>query len=1233
MLKGVGKVAKIVGGKQIPEVFKFLIAAASKAESAFYGFISLLEHFLGIDLHIPNMDEFEKFGNFINDTLDAAKRKFTDGKTAVSEFYGSLADGKVKAFVDKQTDAFQNFFRNLTVEDLKREFQNATSSARSFFEQFDIHIPSLSDFRDLIGHIAVGVWNLGEKFQNAGIKISEFFSSLFTSLGSRKFGFVKKFSDETGEMADNAGENIGRTKTAFDYLISAIDFTFDVAGHIISRFVDIFKPVWDLLLQGFSDVIKDTKNLTFLDIMKIATLFMAQDMQSAITRVMDSLGGFGETLTGIGKSVGGFVEGAKGVFEGLGNALSDFQESVNAQALINIAIAVAILAGSVIALSMIDVDAGLSALFSISMLVGEMLGAMTVLSKVTVATGKLRIDTLPIIKITAAVVILAGALVKLAALDVEKLRNGLLGVTALVAELTGVALLLGRYGAAFGKGMTSLLIMAFAVSKLAKVIIALGDVKLDALLQGGAAVGAIMAAIIALSYALWAAPVNKLMALGNGVVLLAFGIKILAGAVQALGSLDNETLLKGGAGLGVMATGIIAFSYALWAAPVGKLVVVGLGLSVIAAGMTALSAAAFLFSRFSWSSLAKAGAALGGILALSALASHLINPLTLIAIAGALTVLGVALFALAIDFQILASLGWSGFLISIASLASVLFLVGVAGALLGPMVPVILSLSGAIILFGLGIGLLGAGAIALSAGLAALGPGIVIAAASVGGALGVFIAAVIEGAAEILHALALMGNALAEAFRAIGLALIEAIVSLAIPLSQGIMVLIIALLDILTEYMDPLIDKIIDFIDKFLDRLLDEVLPALGDWVWKIVVKVADILLLAIEGLVGLIPGIGQAWREGVADVRKTVNDYWDDALDARRINRSNERKMRMIEEGLVDAAGNVNIAEAGGAGAQAYVDDFLGTLRNGKQDISREAGNISGIMETVRRNTDDTSGRSGSFDDVTDRATRSVGKYSGALDILSDSIKNATGESSELTESFQNMSESLFSGQSGSFDGGEAFVNGYVDGISSQDGIAKTRIFDFGKASVDALAESIDAHSPSRKTESLAEMWGAGFIGRIETLAKPAYLASYKVGEESVNGLTNPFSTLHSGFDDLYSFSPTITPILDLSAVDDGMLYLQNEFAGAPAFGVRQTWTPDICNAEALLSLERPGTDVNRIIDEMGYLRDDVVRMGQEISRMKVYLDTGALVGEMSGPMDLALGQSQRRSVRSGRR
>ena len=351
-----------------------------------------MERFLGIDLRVPTMGDFEKFGNFINDTLDAAKKKFSDGRVALGEFYASLADGKVKEFTDKQADAFKNFFRNLTLDGLKQKLDNAKAAAKTFLEQFDIHIPTLSDFWELLDKVAGGIWNLGEKFQNAAGKVAGFFSSLFPSSGRQRTGLAKPVSDEMGGMAESVEGSVARTKTAFDYLIGAIDFVMNVAGHIVSRFVDIFRPVWDALLQGFSDVIQDTKNLSILDIMKIATVFMSNNMYSAITQVMDSLGGLGSAIADIGENISGIVEGAKGVFEGLQDTLSDFTKEINSHALINIAIAVAILAGSVIALSMVDVEAGLNALFSISLLVGEMLGAMSLLSKVAAASGKLTIN-------------------------------------------------------------------------------------------------------------------------------------------------------------------------------------------------------------------------------------------------------------------------------------------------------------------------------------------------------------------------------------------------------------------------------------------------------------------------------------------------------------------------------------------------------------------------------------------------------------------------------------------------------------------------------------------------------------------------------------------------------------------------------------------------------------------------------------------------------------------------
>lgn len=83
--------------------------------------------------------------------------------------------------------------------------------------------------------------------------------------------------------------------------------------------------------------------------------------------------------------------------------------------------------------------------------------------------------------------------------------------------------------------------------------------------------------------------------------------------------------------------------------------------------------------------------------------------------------------------------------------------------------------------------------------------------------------------------------------------------------------------------------------------------------------------------------------------------------------------------------------------------------------------------------------------------------------------------------------------------------------------GLVRDAVSDVGDISIDALAESIDAHSPSRRTRELAEMWGIGYLERIESFRRPAYMTAREVGENSVEGLTNPFSSLNSQFDDLY--------------------------------------------------------------------------------------------------------------------
>ena len=112
----------------------------------------------------------------------------------------------------------------------------------------------------------------------------------------------------------------------------------------------------------------------------------------------------------------------------------------------------------------------------------------------------------------------------------------------------------------------------------------------------------------------------------------------------------------------------------------------------------------------------------------------------------------------------------------------------------------------------------------------------------------------------------------------------------------------------------------------------------------------------------------------------------------------------------------------------------------------------------------------------------------------------------------------------------------------------------------------------------------------------------------------------------------PVIRPVLDLTDVERGMGSLNNTFAlshtsqiqNAPRTGGANAPAADLQDAARAMNA---GND--RVVGAIAGLRSDVVEMGRQMSNMQMVLDSGALIGELSGPMDDALG---RRAVRRGR-
>jgi hypothetical protein len=207
--------------------------------------------------------------------------------------------------------------------------------------------------------------------------------------------------------------------------------------------------------------------------------------------------------------------------------------------------------------------------------------------------------------------------------------------------------------------------------------------------------------------------------------------------------------------------------------------------------------------------------------------------------AAALFVVGLALMAIAPALKILGSMSWEEIGRGLLALSGVLIILGVAGSVLGPVVPTLLALGGAMLLIGLGLALAGVGLLAFSAGLAALA---VSGAAGVG-ALVIIISSIISLVPMIVETL---GRAI--------LGLIDVLVKGAPTLLAGVVVL----LNILLDGLILLIPKLIDAVLLFLDTLLT-----------KVAEKLPSIVKAGFDIIVALLTGI----RDNIAQVATIAYD------------------------------------------------------------------------------------------------------------------------------------------------------------------------------------------------------------------------------------------------------------------------------------------------------------------------------------------------------------------------
>lgn len=885
------------------------------------------------------------------------------------------------------TKIFHVFTENLligkgTADKLKRTFAGlfaifgivwdlVKAGAKFFFDLFKKigqGSGGVLDFTARLGDFLVSIHDAIErgdaftKFFDKISKIIEIPLKLLKTFADRAKGLFDKFD---GKKA--AKEVVDTTKklSPLGRVIDAIAAGGDKLNDLFSSFLDHMSPIAKKLVGFFKDAATAIsglfQGLSFDSVMRTVNTGLFAGLLLLLRNFVKKFRGEDSGESGLS----GLVSGIRDIFEEFTNTLKAMQTTLKATTLLEIAAAIGILTISAIALSKIDANGLKRALSAMAIMFAQLFASMAIFQKVSGGSGfgQLILVTGAMIGLAIAVDLLTIAVKQLSELDWPSLRKGLYGLLVILGGLAGATKLMSG-----SKGLltTSLgmLALAGAVVILAGAVKELSGLNWKELSKGLVGVGGLLASLALFTRLASADKAGVLQ--GAGILLLAVGIKILAGSLQEFSKFSWKDIGKGLATLG------------------GSLAIIGGALKLIPPS-SVLSAAAVLIvasslgligdavkdmSKMNWKQIGKGLATLAGALGLIAAALYILPPSSLLSaaailvvatslglitdalqqmagmswkeigkslveLAGALTIITITMIAmtealpgaaallvvagslliLAPILEAFGNMSLSEIGKSLLELAGVFAILGIAGLVLAPVTPILLALGAAITLLGIGVLAAGAGVLLFATGLTAL--------AAAGAA----------GAAALVGIVKAMLGILPEVAAAIGAAVVSfaKTIGAAGPAITGAMV---AILGALIDAIAKLTPKIVDTLLMLLASLLSSML--------KYVPKMVDAGLKLVAGvLTGIANNVDKIVTAGTNVVVNFINSIGKNLPKV--VDAGVKLIIRFVN--TLSQAINAHSAEMGEAGAHlatAIVQGMVKGLASGVGTIAAEAKNAA---------------------------------------------------------------------------------------------------------------------------------------------------------------------------------------------------------------------------------------------------------------------------------------------------
>ena len=793
------------------------------------------------------------------------------------------------------------------------------------FGEWLVKLNEIIETTDIFNKVIGGIVNF---IKEAASAIKNFIATISKNFKIPGFELLHNLLERVQTRMSQVGETAGSMK-------SSVVVAFDLMGEALAncKFVQILHTIWNAVQTIASGIVNTlgsivgaiTSSLGEANFSGIIDLLNGISLGAITVGITKFVAGFGKAIDEIGsikESVIGILDSVRGCFEA-------YQSKLRAGTLLKIASAIAILAMSLVALSLVDSDKMAAALGGITVLFADLMASMAIFNNISGrATGVVKSVT-AMLGIATAVLILASALKKIADLDAKQLTIGLIGVLGLTAMMVTAAKAMSSNSKAIVKGAAQMVIFASAIKILAAVCEQLAKMDWSQLAKGLIGVGVLLAEI---SLFLRTAKFSgKSIATATGIVILSAAIKTLASACKVFGEMKWEDIGKGLVSIGALLAEIAAFTKLTGNAQ--NVISTGVALIAIAAAMKILALAVKDFSTMQWDDIARGLTAMAGALAaitvavkfmpnnMAGIGAGLVIVATalvilsttlekmgnqsweqvsigLITLGGAMAILAIglnamtgtiagsgallvaasALLVLTPVLSILGAMSWNSIVKGLVTLAGAFTILGVAGAVLTPLVPSILALSGSLALIGVAVVGIGAGLALAGAGLSALAVGLTaLAAAGTAGATAIVasLTVIINGVAALIPAIvakigeaiiefckviAGSAGAIGEAVKAVVLTLVDVLVECVPAIADGAMKLVTGVLEALVEYTPSIVDSVFQFLIAILEGVAKN-LPSL-------IQAAVDVLMAFFSGIVDALKGIDtETLIQGIAGI------------------------------------------------------------------------------------------------------------------------------------------------------------------------------------------------------------------------------------------------------------------------------------------------------------------------------------------------------------------------------